>query len=212
MWIVSKPSSHPFPGIRRGRCIRFFDMYAENLTSRQPVGDGGAHSNNSVLSCFALSYTIWPTKRDRDVTIVRLLLNKNLVIHNSPRIQFTAHHRSNRTSENQPDGEEEKGDRKSIPQISIHKVRLEVELQCEFQITRRANRARNLAKRRRGRRPTHTRRREAGMIGEVEELRAEIEILMFRQVELLANRGVPVEEARGINYADARAAERANIG
>src|SRR6266545_1936602 len=91
--------------------IRFFDMYAENLASRQPIGYGGADLNNSVLFCFALSYTIRPTNRDRDVTIVRLLLNKNLVIHNSPRIQFTAHHRSNRTSGNKPGIEKEKGDR-----------------------------------------------------------------------------------------------------
>src|SRR5215510_12588761 len=99
MWIVSKPPCHPFPGIRHGWCIRFFDMHAENLASRQPIGYGGAHSNNSVLSCFALSNTIWPTKRDREVTIIRLLLNKNLVIHKAPHKQFIAHHGSNRTGE-----------------------------------------------------------------------------------------------------------------
>src|SRR5262247_556189 len=111
MWIVGKPSGHPLPGIRRGRCIRIFYMDTENLASRQPVGDGGANLNNSILPCFTFSYTIRPTKRDRDVTIVRLLLNKNLVIHKAPRIQFTAHHRSNRTSGNQPGVEKEKGDR-----------------------------------------------------------------------------------------------------
>ena len=96
-------------------------MYAENLASRQPIGYGGANSNNCVISCFALSYTIWPTKRDRDVTIVRLLLDKNLVIHKAPHKQFIAHYSLNRTEGgNKTDDDKEKGGSILIPQFPAY--------------------------------------------------------------------------------------------
>src|SRR5262249_40798996 len=51
------------------------------------------------------------------------------------------------------------------------------------------------------------RRIEAWMVGEVEELGAEVKEIAFRNLELLAYAKVPVEEARSAHYPDAGAAE-----
>src|SRR5689334_5450526 len=104
-----------------------------------------------------------------------------------------------------------KGGSLLIPQLSCLAFALEVELQSELQITRRANHACNLAEGRRGRCPGTVGRRKTRVIGEIEKLRAEIKILVFRDVEFLPNRRVPIKEARRINRAHASAAKRSQV-
>src|SRR5215468_10366641 len=69
-----------------------------------------------------------------------------------------------------------------------------MELQDELQVPRIANRVCDATE---GGRitPIGQRWRKARRVGEVEELRAEIEVLRFRQVELLAQAEIPVLES-----------------
>src|SRR5262249_37820386 len=111
--------------------------------------------------------------------------------------------------------------RQSIPQSpgryrsryrtdSIHTINssLEVELHREFHVPRRADRSIDLAEVV-GRRPIHTGGREAGMIGEVEELRTEIDVHLLFQTELLPKAKIPVGISGRFDNANPRVAERA---
>ena len=101
-----------------------------------------------------------------------------------------------------------RGESPFVLSAKLFKLALEMELQSEFHIARRIERAGNLPERRRSQRPATIRSVEIRRVGKVEELRPEIEILVFREVELLANRRIPIEEAWAVQDADARAAER----
>lgn len=86
--VVGKSPRHRFPWIN-GICrLRFPNLHAKHFATRQTFGHGCLRFADRFILCFACAYAIGPTKRPRDVTIIRLLLNKDLVIHFTPPWNF----------------------------------------------------------------------------------------------------------------------------